>query len=155
MDGQAKVPAKIGRPTKYSEEWAETFCELIADGKSVRDICSSPAQPHKSQVYRWLDEDADFRDQYARAREAQADTLVAKIMTTVDGVEPEPGKVNKARLQFDAYRWHAGKLWPKKYGDHISHDEAMTSKAQASTSNAVATSREGQRPRGRSEGGYC
>jgi hypothetical protein len=68
MDGQAKVPAKIGRPTKYSEEWAETFCELIADGKSVRDICSSPAQPHKSQVYRWLDEDADFRDQYARAR---------------------------------------------------------------------------------------
>ena len=40
----------------------------------------------------------------------------------VDDVEPEPGKVSKARLQFDAYRWHAGKLAPKKYGDHISHD---------------------------------
>jgi hypothetical protein len=24
---------------------------------------------------------------------------------------------SKARLQFDAYRWHAGKLAPKKYGD--------------------------------------
>ena len=43
-------------------------------------------------------------------------------MTVVDGVEPEPGKVSKARLQFDAYRWHAGKLAPKKYGDRISHD---------------------------------
>jgi hypothetical protein len=48
--------------------------------------------------------------------------LAAKIMTVVDGVEPEPGKVSKARLQFDAYRWHAGKLAPKKYGDRISHD---------------------------------
>jgi hypothetical protein len=64
----------------------------------------------------------DFRDQYARAREEQADTLAAKIMTVVDGVEPEPGKVSKARLQFDAYRWHAGKLAPKKYGDRMSHD---------------------------------
>ena len=49
----------------------------------------------------------------------QADTLAAMV---VDGVEPEPGKVSKARLQFDAYRWHAGKLAPKKYGDRISHD---------------------------------
>ena len=64
----------------------------------------------------------DFRDQYARAREEQADTLAAKIMTVVDGVEPEPGKVSKARLQFDAYRWHAGKLAPKKYGDRVEHD---------------------------------
>ena len=58
----------------------------------------------------------------ARAREEQADTLAAKIMTVVDGVEPEPGKVSKARLQFDAYRWHAGKLAPKKYGDHVEHN---------------------------------
>jgi len=64
----------------------------------------------------------DFRDQYARAREEQADTLAAKIMTVVDGVEPEPGKVSKARLQFDAYRWHAGKLAPKKYGDRVEHE---------------------------------
>ncbi len=46
-------------------------------------------------------------------REEQADTLAAKIMTVVDGVEPEPGKVSKARLQFDAYRWHAGNLAQK------------------------------------------
>ena len=117
-----QLPAKTGRPIKYSIEWAERFCEMLAQGQSVRQICSQPDQPHKSQVYRWLDENDDFRDQYARAREEQADTLAAKIMTVVDGVEPEPGKVSKARLQFDAYRWHAGKLAPKKYGDRISHD---------------------------------
>src|SRR5215831_21284171 len=63
-----QVPAKIGRPTKYSPEWAERFCELLAQGQSVRQICSQPGQPDKSQVYRWLDENGDFRDQYARAR---------------------------------------------------------------------------------------
>jgi len=114
--------AAIGRPTKYSIEWAERFCDLIAEGQSVRQICSQPGQPDKSQVYRWLDENDDFRDQYARAREEQADTLAAKIMTVVAGVEPEPGKVSKARLQFDAYRWHVGKLAPKVYGDRIEHD---------------------------------
>jgi arylformamidase len=40
----------------------------------------------------------DFRDQYARAREEQADTLAAKIMTVVDGVEPEPGKVSTRNI---------------------------------------------------------
>ena len=65
-----QVPAKIGRPTKYSPEWAEGFCELLAQGQSVRQICSQPGQPDKSQVYRWLDENGDFRDQYARARGA-------------------------------------------------------------------------------------
>ena len=54
------------------------------------------------------------------------DTLAAKIMTVVDGVEPEPGKVSKARLQFDAYRWHAGKLAPKKYDTTMSRTSPRT-----------------------------
>ena len=70
-----KVPAKIGRPTKYSPEWAERFCELLAQGQSVRQICSQPGQPDKSQVYRWLEENGDFRDQYARARGASRQVL--------------------------------------------------------------------------------
>src|SRR5262249_58979896 len=75
-----KVPAKIGRPTKYSTEWAARFCELLAQGQSVRQICLQPGQPDKSQVYRWLDENDDFRDQYARAREEQADKLTKEIL---------------------------------------------------------------------------
>ena len=71
----ARVPAKIGRPTLFSKEWAERFCELLAQGQSVRQICSQPGQPDKSQVYRWLDENDDFRDQYARARGASRQIL--------------------------------------------------------------------------------
>ena len=46
-----QVPAKIGRPTKYSLEWAEQFCELPAQGQLVRQICSQPDQPHKTHNY--------------------------------------------------------------------------------------------------------
>jgi hypothetical protein len=63
-----------------------------------------------------------FQDMYARAREDRADFLAAKMLTVVDGTATDAGSVAKARLQFDAYRWHCGKLSPRKYGDHISHD---------------------------------
>ena len=118
-----QVPAKIGRPTKYSFEWAERFCELLAQGQSVRQICSQPGQPDKSQVYRWLDENGDFRDQYARAREEQADKLAKEILELSDKIEDDnPVKVQRARLQVDSRKWLAARLAPKKFGDQVQHD---------------------------------
>ena len=116
------VPAKIGRPTKYSDEWAEKFCQEIAKGSYIAEICKRSDQPSRETVYSWLIARAEFSDMYVRAREARADALAEKAMKIVDDVEPEAGKIAKARLQFDAYRWHAAKLAPRKYGDHIDHD---------------------------------
>src|SRR6266436_6370686 len=115
-----QAPAKIGRPTKYSLEWAERFCELLAQGQSVRQICSQPGQPDKSQVYRWLDENGDFRDQYVCAREAQADKYFQEIVEIADAATPET--VNVARLRVDSRKFTVARLAPKKYGDHISHN---------------------------------
>jgi hypothetical protein len=129
-----RVPAKIGRPTLFSKEWAERFCELLAQGQSVRQICSQPDQPHKSQVYRWLDENDDFRDQYARAREEQADKLFREIIEIADDksgdcITTSDGKpivdhenIQRSRLRVDARKWAAAKLAPKKYGDRVEHD---------------------------------
>jgi len=124
----------VGRPTKYSDEWAKRFCGLIAEGHSVRQICSQPGQPDKSQVYRWLDERGDFRDQYARAREEQADKLFREIIEIADDasgdyVSTSDGKtiadhenIQRSRLRVDARKWAAARLAPKKYGDRIEHD---------------------------------
>ena len=46
-----QVPAKIGRPTKYSDEWAKRFCDLIAEGRSVAVICAGPDMPSQQSVY--------------------------------------------------------------------------------------------------------
>jgi len=64
--------------------------------------------------------DEDFLERYARAREAQADKLFKESLEIADKATPE--NVSVARLQVDVRKWHAGKLAPKKYGDHISHD---------------------------------
>jgi len=84
-----QVPAKIGRPTKYSIEWAERFCGLIAEGRSVAEICASPDMPSQQSVYTWLRNHEDFLERYARAREAQADKYFQEIVEIADAGTPE------------------------------------------------------------------
>jgi len=115
-----RAPAKIGRPTKYSLEWAERFCELLAQGRSVAVICAGPDMPSQQSVYTWLKQDEDFLERYARAREAQADKLFKECLEIADAARPED--VNVARLRVDTRKWAAARLAPKKYGDRISHD---------------------------------
>lgn len=100
---------------EYSPELFDDICKRIADGDSLRAICSDEGMPDKSNVFRWLASDERLRDQYARAREKQADHFVDEIITIAD----EAKDAQKARLQIDARKWVAGKMRPKKYGDKI------------------------------------
>ncbi len=115
-----RLPAKIGRPTKYSTEWAEQFCARIAEGQSVAEICGRRDQPSQQSVYTWLREDEDFLERYARARDAQADKLFKECLEIADKATPE--NVSVARLQVDTRKWAAARLAPKKYGDRVEHD---------------------------------
>jgi hypothetical protein len=92
--------------------------------------------PTKRTVLKWLAALPDFVTQYARAREAQADTLAEEILdiantpqlgvrTETKGEEVktvEGDMIEHRRLQVDARKWIASKLKPKKYGDRI-HQE--------------------------------
>jgi hypothetical protein len=121
-----QVPAKIGRPTKYSPEWAEGFCALIAEGQSVAEICERRDQPSQQSVYTWLRENEDFLERYARAREAQADLFFKECLEIADrgkdGENESQARIQRDRLRVDTRKWMAARLAPKKYGDHISHD---------------------------------
>lgn len=123
-----------GRPSDFTQEIADTICERIADGESLRSICNGEDMPNKATVFRWLAGNDTFRDQYARARETQADALFDEILAIADtpqigekrkvkedgGVEVSTGDmIEHRRLQVDARKWMAGKLRPKKYGDKL------------------------------------
>lgn len=123
-----------GRPSDFTQEIADTICERIADGESLRSICNGEDMPNKATVFRWLAAHDAFRDQYARARETQADALFDEILAIADtpqigekrkvkedgGVEVSTGDmIEHRRLQVDARKWMAGKLRPKKYGDKL------------------------------------
>lgn len=128
-----------GRPSEFTQDVADAICERIADGESLRSICLHEAMPGKSTVFQWLAVNADFADQYARAREAQADSLFDEILHIADNPligektkETSDGKsetttgdmIEHRRLQVDARKWMAGKLRPKKYGEKLQHTGA-------------------------------
>lgn len=118
-----------GRPSSYTQEVADKICEEIANGKSLRSICAEEDMPAKSMVFRWLAADEAFRDQYARAREAQADAIFDEILNIADdglndtytdddgNVRTNQDVIARSRLRVDARKWMAGKLRPKVYGD--------------------------------------
>jgi hypothetical protein len=117
-----QVPAKIGRPTKYSDEWARDFCDLISQGKSIVDICAMEGQPSRDSVYAWMREREDFSDMYARAREERADLLFEELFEIADKPCTNQVEVQQQRNRLDTRKWALSKLAPRKYGDRLEHD---------------------------------
>ena len=108
---------KLGRPTDYTKDMADKICEKISGGLSLRAICAEAGMPARGTIYRWLIENADFQDQYTRAREKQADYFAEEIIEIADSAVAESAAVSKSKLQIDARKWAASKIAPKKYGD--------------------------------------
>jgi hypothetical protein len=137
--GKTSTPQRDegGRPSTFSQEVADAICEEIIQGKSVRQICQLGGMPAARTVYYWLENDSEFSQQYARAREAQADKLFEECLAIADETEgdivletgedgkaiarPNHANVQRARLRVDTRKWAAGKLAPKKYGEHFTH----------------------------------
>lgn len=125
-----------GRPSDFTPEIANEICERLAKGESLRTICAGDAHtegafmPGRSTVMRWLNENEDFRDQYAHAREVQADHYAEEIISIADCTDVSPNPFDgpgvpavrdpqRDRLRIDARKWYASKLAPKKYGDKV------------------------------------
>lgn len=125
----------LGRPSIYSQELGLKICERLANGESLRAICKGEEFPTKSTVLRWIidGEHKDFSDQYAKAREVQAEVLADEIIeisdTTKLGIINELGPdgaviktreedmLGHRRLQVDTRKWYLSKVLPKKFGE--------------------------------------
>lgn len=109
----------MARPSKYSEELVNEICEKIADGESVRSICSREDMPERETIRLWLKDKPEFLGQYARAREDQADGLFDQALDILKEDFKDNVDVQAAKVRLDVIKWTAGKLAPKKYGDKI------------------------------------
>lgn len=70
--------------------------------------------PCKTTVFKWIHTNADFADNYARAREAQAEGFAEEIVAIAD-----TGDIDRIKTQVDARKWVASKILAKKYGDKL------------------------------------
>lgn len=93
--------------------------------------------PDKSTVLRWLARYPEFRDQYAQAREAQADHFADEILEIADDASNDwmvrkQGEdevevtnhehISRSKLRVDARKWLMSKMAPKKYGERITQE---------------------------------
>jgi hypothetical protein len=145
----------LGRPSSYTPEMALAICERLVEGESLRAITRSEGMPHIGTVFRWMEAFPDFREQYTRAREIQAEAFADEMTEIADDAsndwmarnDPDnPGwvanndHINRSRLRIDTRKWIASKLKPKKYGDfkHVEHsgtvslEELITGEARES-----------------------
>lgn len=96
----------------------KTIIEKIKEGKSINEIETKNGIPSNDTIYKWLNNDAQFKDNYLRARGDQALFYAEKIDNVIKELPDAPTReqLDKARLQIDAYKWTASKLLPKIYG---------------------------------------
>jgi hypothetical protein len=90
--------------------------------------------PAKTTVFRWLRENEEFRNQYARAKEEATDALAEELLDIADDASNDwmesnkPGDnsvilngehLQRSRLRVDTRKWLMSKMKPKKYGEKL------------------------------------
>lgn len=130
------VKKKTGRPSDFNPRIADLICERLADGQSLREICRDEGMPGRTTVFRWLEAHEDFRNQYAYARELQAEHYADEILEisddgsndwmerkSADGssvIVADHEHISRSKLRVDARKWLLSKMMPKKYGEKVS-----------------------------------
>jgi len=128
----------MARPSKFTQKIADAICEELAAGKSLREICKSEGVLDKATVFRWLAKNDEFRDQYARAREVQAELYADEIIEISDDgsndwmerqnadgssyTVADHEHISRSKLRVDSRKWLLSKILPKKYGDKITQE---------------------------------
>jgi hypothetical protein len=139
-------PPRMGRPSSYCDEVATEICDRMASGQGLRQICSADDMPARTTVLRWLDSNPDFRDRYARAREALMDFYSEEILKIAfddsgdffierdkrgrDMMVANHARVQRDRLKVDSLKWIMSKLAPRRYGERPVDDAPPVSESE-------------------------
>jgi hypothetical protein len=126
------VAPKVAVPSKRTPEVEAAILQDVAQGIALVNACKTQGIV-TSTFFRWLDSSEQLRNDYAQAREAQADFHASEIVAISDEVEVsqvvtpdgvvdfklDAVAVARNRLRIDARKWVAAKMLPKKYGDKV------------------------------------
>lgn len=126
-----------GRPTKCTQEITDEICRRLADGNSLREICSDEGMPEKSTVLLWVVQerkiegtDRLFSDQYHAGREAAGYSHADEALDLRNELRTGALEPQAAKVILDALKWGAERMAPKKHSqrqevDHSSSDGSM------------------------------
>jgi hypothetical protein len=122
----------------FSDEVKKELLERLAEGMSLREACEKDGMPSAPTVCRWNVENAEWAEQYTRAREVgyqlMADEILGiaddgtndiKTIKRKDGTEVEVTDydvIARSKLRVDTRKWMLSKMLPKIYGEKITNE---------------------------------
>lgn len=109
---------KRGRPVIYNDQIAGEICELLAQGWTMKKICSLSHMPGLTTVFKWEAENGEFAKLSARAREHGTHVLADQCIEIADDPVLDPAD---KRVRIDTRIRLIGKWNAKRYGDKIEH----------------------------------
>jgi hypothetical protein len=119
------VKPGAGRPPTYSKEIWKGIFDRVGAGASLTTAIKGIGISY-SQAQRVLDANPELEEAYEKAKKIRAARLAEEIIELADAEIPShlqgveiSAWVNQKRLQVDARKWVAAKLYPKVYGDKI------------------------------------
>ena len=129
----------------YTREKFIAVCELVADGKSLREVCSMEGMPPRRTFMDWIAENRDdCRALYNAAKDERIHTLAEETIAIADGTDGARGDDRDAqvrRVRVDARKWYASRMLPKVYGERLAMDVRSITAGGASDADlyAIAT----------------
>ncbi len=100
-------------------EFKVIILERMCAGESLRSICRTQGFPAPSTVLLWVSKDREFAEQYAQARELQAEALFDELEDVArEALNAENAvEVQARRLLVDVHKWRLSKIIPNRFGD--------------------------------------
>lgn len=123
-----------GRQPTFTQAIADSVCQHLAEGMTLREVCRMEGMPPESTVRLWaLDDREGFAAQYTRAREIGYHAMADELMEIADdgrndftrrnADDPEAvlngEHIQRSRLRVDTRKWMLSKALPKVYGDKL------------------------------------
>ena len=98
---------------EYSPELGEEICKYVSSGITVSALCEALRINH-NQLYKWLDSQPEFAQDYDRAKQVSSDFLVEEMKLLADDETLDP---RSRQIRIETRKWIAGKLKPRKWGE--------------------------------------
>lgn len=111
-----------GRPKGSNTRTAKIDKRIIdglSDGIPLAVLCREKDMPDPSTVFRWAQDDAEFSQAIARAREIGHDMIAHGARATARGEGDSTGDTHRDKLIVDTDLKLLAKWNPKRYGDRV------------------------------------
>jgi hypothetical protein len=127
-----------GRKSSYTEETGLLICQGLLERKGLREL-EVELGFNIDSMYKWLDQEPEFKERYARARSLQAHSYSESIDANIERMMAGEITPEQCRVANDAYKWQAGKRMPSVYGDKLNLEHSGSVNHTANPADFLST----------------